>query len=165
MSEIGSEPLARTQRYAWSRVPHTNTIPPASGPSWKPIHQTNPPPSITQPSLLTLLGYSSHLTPHASTPTARKVRRVLSRICPLDQSFSPFSRAIWESGNSCAAGLNGLIIHHLKHLGYFGLQCLLPPLRHSSNMEVLHYQPGPETLQTSRLETGMSLHSHSMSLS
>ena len=66
---------------------------------------------------------------HTSDPTARRVKRRLDRCCPLDRTSTPFtplsvSQAIRQSGNSRAAGPDGITIHHLKHLGPTGLQYL-----------------------------------------
>ena len=69
--------------------------------------------------------FSSTIT-HTSDPTARRVKRRLNRMRPLDTTAAPFtplytSRAIRNSGNSRAAGPDGLTIHHLKHLGPIGI--------------------------------------------
>ena len=71
----------------------------------------------------------STVVPHSSDPIARKVKRDLNRLHPLDTSASPFSpefvfKAICNSGNSTAAGPDGLTIHQFKHLGPFGLRFL-----------------------------------------
>ena len=69
------------------------------------------------------------IVPHSSDPTARRVKRKLVKLHPLDTNLSLFtvhsvSRAIRDSGNSRAPGPDGLTIHHLKHLGPLGLQYL-----------------------------------------
>ena len=58
---------------------------------------------------------------HTSEPAARRVRRHILRDHPLDHTFSPFTvclvkKTIKESSNSIAAGSDGLIMLHLKHL-------------------------------------------------
>ena len=66
------------------------------------------------------------VTPHTSDPLARRVKRRLIKAHPLDTSLTPFtpslvSKAIRDSGNSRAAGPDGLTIHHLKYLGPSGI--------------------------------------------
>ena len=63
---------------------------------------------------------------HRSDRNARRVKRRLLKTCHLDNNASPFTtesvdKAIRNSGNSRAAGPDGLTIHQLKHLGPLGL--------------------------------------------
>ena len=71
----------------------------------------------------------TQVVPHTHDPTTRHVKRRLLKECPLDTNISPFTtqtvlKVIRNSGNSRAAGPDGLTIHHLKHLGPTGLQYL-----------------------------------------
>ena len=66
---------------------------------------------------------------HTPDQEWRRVKRRLDSIHPLDTNASPFSAnivrlAILQSGNSRAAGPDGLTILHLKHLGPRGLAYL-----------------------------------------
>ena len=66
---------------------------------------------------------------HTADPTSRQVKRRLAKLHPLDRAANPFSMqsvvtAIRNSGNSRAAGPDGLTIHQLKHLGPNGIRYL-----------------------------------------
>ena len=69
------------------------------------------------------------ISPHSSDPQTRRVRRRLVQTRPLDTTSSPFSPstvigAIRRSGNSRAAGPDGLTILHLKNLGPLAIRYL-----------------------------------------
>ena len=71
----------------------------------------------------------SNVVNHTPDQEWRRVKRRLDTTHPLDTNASPFSpeivrRAILQSGNSRAAGPDGLTILHLKHLGPRGLAYL-----------------------------------------
>ena len=71
----------------------------------------------------------ANVVPHTSDPSARSIKRQLDNAHPLNPDASPFSSeivqgAIRRSGNSRAAGPDGLTILHLKHLGPRGLAYL-----------------------------------------
>ena len=71
----------------------------------------------------------SNVVNHTPDPEARRTKRRLDSTCPLDTNASPFSPeivrgAILHSGNSRAAGPDGLTILHLKRLGPYGLAYL-----------------------------------------
>ena len=63
------------------------------------------------------------LIPYSSDPEARRVKRRLNKVCPLDTTASPFTphfvtKSIRNSGNSRAAGLT---IHQIKQLCPIGI--------------------------------------------
>ena len=66
---------------------------------------------------------------HKSSKKARKIKRNLDRLAPLDHDFKPFSveevtEAIKQTKNSSATGPDGITIFHLKHSGPLARQYL-----------------------------------------